>query len=104
MAARGEPLSTLVAQIPRYTIVKREITCAPQRAYSVIEELRSRLEAPWAEEINLEDGIKLVGRDRWVHIRVSLTEPRIRVIAEAAARGLALDLADEYERTVERLV
>jgi phosphomannomutase len=104
MAARGEPLSTLVAQLPRYTIAKREITCAPQRAYSVIEELRSRLEAPWAEEINLEDGIKLVGRDRWVHIRVSLTEPRIRVIAEAAARGLAFDLADEYERTVERLV
>lgn len=104
MAERGEPISALVAQVPRYAIVKREVVCPPQRAYSVLEELRGRIDATWAEEINLEDGIKLVGQDRWVHIRVSLTEPRIRVIAEAAAKGLALDLADEYVRAVERLV
>lgn len=104
MAERGKSISELVAEIPRYTIVKREVTCPPQRAYSVLEELRGRLDAPWAEEINREDGIKLIGQDRWVHIRVSLTEPRIRVIAEASAGGLALDLADEYVREVERLV
>ncbi len=104
MAERGQPLSALIADIPRYTIVKREVVCPPQRAYSVLEELRRGLEAPWADEINLDDGVKLIGEDRWVHIRVSLTEPRIRVIAEADARGLAMDLADEYVRRTERLL
>lgn len=104
LAERGSPISELIADVPKYTIVKREIVCAPQRAYTVIEELRRNLDAPWAEEINLDDGVKLTGEHRWVHIRVSLTEPRIRVIAEAAARGLAIDLADSYVRLVERMM
>jgi len=104
MAERGQPMSALIAEIPRYTIVKREVVCPPQRAYSVLEELRRDIEAPWAEEINLEDGVKLIGEDRWVHIRVSLTEPRIRVIAESDAKGLAMDLADEFVRRTERLL
>ena len=102
MAERGQPLSTLVAEVPKYTIVKREIVCPPQRAYTVLEELRRALEVPWAEAVDLDDGIKLIGSDRWVHIRVSMTEPRIRVIAEASAEGLAMDLADDYVRLVER--
>ncbi|MGC9319401.1 MAG: hypothetical protein ACP5KN_15315, partial [Armatimonadota bacterium] len=84
--------------------VKRVVVCPPQRAYSVIEELRRSLDAPWADEVNLDDGIKLVGPDRWVHVRVSMTEPRIRVITEAKAQGLAMDLADEYVRWVNRLM
>jgi len=102
MAERGEPISRLIAAVPKYAIVKREIVCPPQRAYTVLEELRRGLDVPWASEINLDDGIKLIGSDRWVHIRVSMTEPRIRVIAEAAAQGLAMDLADDYVRLVER--
>jgi len=104
MAERGGPISGLIAEIPRYYIIKREVVCPPQRAYSVLEDLRRDIDAPWAEEINLDDGVKLIGADRWVHIRVSLTEPRIRVITEADAKGLAMDLADEYERKVERLL
>jgi phosphomannomutase len=104
MAERGEPMSRLIAQVPKYTIVKREVVCPPQRAYSVLEQLRRGLDAPWADEINLDDGIKLTGSDRWVHIRVSMTEPRIRVIAEAPAQGLAIDLADEHVRMVQRMM
>jgi phosphomannomutase len=48
--------------------------------------------------------VKLIGADRWVHIRVSMTEPRVRVIAEAAAEGLAIDLAEDYVRLVERMM
>ncbi|MBD3291478.1 MAG: phosphoglucosamine mutase, partial [Armatimonadia bacterium] len=104
MAQRAQPMSELIAEVPKYTIVKREIVCAPQRAYSVLEELRRGLDAPWADDISLDDGVKLTGSDRWVHIRVSMTEPRIRVIAEAGAQGLAIDLADEYVRLVERMM
>lgn len=104
LAERERPMSELIADVPKYTIVKREVVCAPQRAYSVLEELRRGLNAPWADDISLDDGVKLSGADRWVHIRVSMTEPRIRVIAEAAARGLAIDLADEYVRLVERMM
>ncbi len=104
MAERGRPISELIAEIPRYTIVKREVVCPPQRAYSALEELRRGIDAPWVTETNLDDGVKLIGEDRWVHIRVSMTEPRIRVIAEAAAEGLAIDLAEEYVRRANRLL
>ncbi len=104
MADRARPISQLVDETPDYYIEKREIACPPQRAYSVLEELRREIDATWAEEMNLDDGIRLTGRDRWVHVRVSMTEPIIRVITEARARGLAIDLADAYVRQVERLV
>ena len=104
MVERDRPLSELVKDIPRYTIVKRDVPCPSQRAYSVIEELRRDIDAPWANEVNVEDGVKLIGDDRWVHIRVSMTEPRIRVITEARAGGLAIDMADAFVRQVERLM
>ncbi len=104
MAEREASMSQLIGQIPKYTIIKREIVCPPQRAYTVLEELRRGLDAPWAEDLNLDDGVKLTGSDRWVHIRVSMTEPRIRVIAEAAAENLAIDLAEDYVRLVQRMM
>jgi len=103
IARRGTRLSELVADIPEYYMVKQTVPCPPQRSFSVLQELREDLRAEWADEINLEDGIKLIGSDRWVHIRVSMTEPRIWVISEARGPQLARDLADQYTRRVRRL-
>ncbi len=104
MATRGQALSELVAGLPDYTMVKRTVPCPPQRSYSVLAELREDMDASWIETVDLFDGIKLIGADRWVHIRASMTEPRIRVIAEASGPQLAQDLADSYMRRVTRLL
>ncbi|MQK95458.1 phosphoglucosamine mutase, partial [Escherichia coli] len=34
------------------------------------------------EEINMEDGLKILLKDGWLHLRPSNTEPIIRIIAE----------------------
>jgi phosphomannomutase len=103
MARRGGRLSEIVAELPKYEMVKAEVPCPPQEAFSVLQELRRDLQAGWAVEVNLDDGIKLVGPDRWVHIRVSMTEPTVRVIAEAKSAEVAGSLVDSYVRRVRRL-
>ncbi len=104
MARTGRKLSALVADLPQYDMVRETVPCPSQRAFSVLQELRDDLEAEWATEVNLDDGIKLIGADRWVHVRVSMTEPRIWVISEAAGPQVAQDLADSYMQRVKRLL
>ncbi|MCD6362125.1 MAG: hypothetical protein J7M38_14805, partial [Armatimonadetes bacterium] len=104
MATREAKLSELVADIPEYFMVKRTVACPPQRSYSVLSRLREDLDADWIDTVNLDDGIKLIGADRWVHVRASMTEPCIRVIAEAPGPQMAQDMADSFMRKVARLL
>jgi phosphomannomutase len=43
-------------------------------------------------EADLQDGLRLSWKDRWVHVRPSGTEPIVRVIAEAPTAEAAADL------------
>lgn len=104
MATRGAKLSELVGEFPDYYMVKRQVSCPPQSSHSVLAELRRDLDEAWIERVDLFDGIKLIGADRWVHIRPSMTEPRIRVISEAHGPQIAQDLAESYMRRVTRLL
>lgn len=79
MERRGEPLSELIAGYPAYTILKGKI---PVRT-RFIPDLFDELEQRWPEaRRNRQDGLRLDWEDRWVHVRVSQTEPVIRVICE----------------------
>lgn len=80
LAETGRPLSELVAELPRYTIVKDKYEVARDR----LPELNALLEKRWPEaRANRVDGLRLDWSDRWVHVRPSNTEPIVRVIAEA---------------------
>ena len=95
LAATGEPLSGLVAGLPRYAMVKDQYplaqngrTVAAGPAGSAPRTLgpdRGGL-CPDARA-DRRDGLRLDWDDRWVHIRASNTEPIVRVIAEAARAG-----------------
>jgi phosphomannomutase len=93
LAETGKKLSELVAELPRYVIVKDKFTVDRAR----LPQLFAALEQRWPEAaINRLDGLRLDWSDRWIHIRSSNTEPIIRVIAEApdeaAARRLCGDV------------
>ena len=48
-----------------------------------IPELLTRLRKQYADgEINVQDGLRVDWPDRWFHVRVSQTEPILRVICE----------------------
>jgi len=105
IAKRG-PLSRVVAAIPHYAMVKADIACPTQQAYSALEELREEGEPDWADaaRTDLTDGIKYQDENRWVYVRVSATEPLIRVISEAPERAEAEALTEEFVTAVRRLV
>lgn len=79
MAALGHSVSGLVAQQPRYRIVKAKAPRGNDLA-PVYERLRARFSDA---KVDLRDGLRLAWSDRWVHVRPSGTEPIVRFIAEA---------------------
>jgi phosphomannomutase len=79
LAKTGVTLSRLVAESPRYTIVKAK---APRGSDLPLlyGRLRQRFSDATADE---RDGLRLAWPDRWLHVRPSGTEPIVRLIAEA---------------------
>ena len=87
--ADGRPLSEIVADYPRYVIVKDKLDRPRASLEIVYEALRTTF--PDASP-DTQDGLRLAWPDRWVHIRPSGTEPIVRVIAEARSAAEARDL------------
>jgi len=85
LAQTGVTLSRLVAESPRYTIVKAK---APRGSDlpPLYQRLRQRFSDAAADE---RDGLRLAWPDRWLHVRPSGTEPIVRLIAEAPSRAEA---------------
>ena len=79
LAERGRPLSELVAELPRYWMLKGEVPLASKR----IPLLFSALRESYADgRQSTLDGLRVDWDDRWFHVRVSQTEPIVRVICE----------------------
>jgi phosphomannomutase len=79
LAQTGVTLSRLVAEAPRYTIVKAKAPRGPD-LHPLYTRLRRRFSDAAADD---RDGLRLAWPDRWLHVRPSGTEPIIRLIAEA---------------------
>ena len=79
MAQERKPFSQLVAELPRYSMLKTKFTVPRERLSAAF----AALEARWPEaRVNRDDGLRLDGPDWWLHVRGSNTEPVVRVIAE----------------------
>jgi phosphomannomutase len=95
MADTGKKISELVAELPRYCIVKEKYAIDRAR---VAESVSKIAEYGAGATVNRLDGLRLDWPDRWVHVRPSNTEPVVRVIAEAPdeeqARRLCRDIRD----------
>jgi len=94
LARTGKRVSELVAAAPRYTIVKAKAARGP-----ALEPVYAALRRRFADaQADVQDGLRLAWRDRWLHVRPSNTEPIIRLIAEAPSGALARELVDEGRR------
>lgn len=96
----GVTLSELVAQYPRYSIVKDKMDRPSASLESVYASLRSTFHDA---EHDIQDGLRLSWVDSWVHIRPSGTEPIVRVIAEAPTSAAAEKLIKAGRDCVEAL-
>jgi len=101
MARKKKKISELAEQLPRYHIVKEKIYCPPVKAHSIVSELK-RLYSH--QEVNMLDGIKVEKEDGWIHIRVSATEPMIRIISESQSREKAKERMERASNFISQLV
>ena len=104
MAATGKTVSQLVADLPRYEIVKTKFECRREDADRAVAAIRSELAAETGVTVDTQDGIRIDWTDErsWVHARPSNTEPIMRIIAEAPDRGTADRRIEQVQAVVRR--
>jgi phosphomannomutase len=85
----GRPISKIVADSPRYVIIKDKLPRGDISMESAYKALGAAFKDASA---NTDDGLRLTWKDRWIHLRPSGTEPIIRVIAEAPTKEAAQEL------------
>jgi len=99
IARTGRSLTELAGALPVYAIEKRKITCAPDDLQHALDGLVQRY--PKALRHPVEDGVKLYMTGSlncpWIHLRLSNTEPVVRIIAESERREEAIHLCDVAE-------
>ena len=96
LAAEGRPLSEIIAELPRYEMIKHRFDLKQLSGNDAAKEAVQRVTDHFAEaDINTADGVRVDFADGWVHLRPSNTEPIIRLIAEAKTGQRAGELLDE---------
>jgi phosphomannomutase len=76
---RNEALSRVLGTYPKYFMKKGEV---PLTSPNVPDLLMTLQEQYAGGRMNMSDGLRVDWPDRWFHVRVSQTEPIVRVIAE----------------------
>ena len=92
LALEGDTIEVLRAKFPRYALVKEKLDFLAREVPTALRRLQHFFRK---ETIDLTDGIKVLWPDRWLLARASLTEPVIRVIAEAPTEKEARNLIQQ---------
>jgi phosphomannomutase len=96
----NKSLSAIVAELPRYVIVKDKLDRPDASLDTVYDALRSAFKDA---SVDTQDGLRLSWPDRWVHVRPSGTEPIVRVIAEAPSDAEARELVKRSRQPLDAL-
>jgi phosphomannomutase/phosphoglucomutase len=98
LAHTGEKLSAIVEAMPAYYSVKEKIKCKDKEAV-----MRDVMAHAAGEKVDATDGLKIYRPEGWVLVRMSGTEPIIRIFAESRSESGARKLADYGVGLVNRL-
>ena len=80
--------------MPQFTMVKDKIELGSVDPKSVMDKIELNLSDAKSDKT---DGLKLIWKNSWVHIRKSNTEPIIRIYAEAPTPSEAEILVKKVE-------
>jgi phosphomannomutase len=82
LAERGQTVSEIMADYPKYFLLKRKLRIGreefAEKKETIIDAFRGKLD--------FTDGLKIMGDNYWLHIRPSQTEHLVRVIGESRDR------------------
>ena len=105
LAETGRPVSDLLADQPRYVMLKEKLACPSDKISEVLKMIRREFAG---QPMDLRDGVKInFGVDQtagWLHVRGSNTEPIIRLVVEAREEVRARQVIREVFEKVENLL
>ena len=88
LAQSNLPFNKIVKHIPRFVMIKDKITLQNDIDFDHIKTFFQNDEVTFIQS----DGLKILWKDKWVHIRKYNTEPIIRIISEANDNNIAEEL------------
>ena len=98
IAATGQRVSELVADLPRFVIVKHKFGCPRER----IDAAAAAVAEAFADQrVDRADGTRVDFAEGWVHLRASNTEPIVRIIAEAKEEASANALVERVRKAAK---
>jgi len=87
LSKEKKKLSEIIASISKYVLVKKKLECAStEEALDFIDKVKMKFEK---DALDLTEGLKVIRKQGWLHLRPSNTEPIIRVFAEARDKETA---------------
>ena len=101
LAPEQEALSSLVAALPRPTLVHRAVPCPWGRKGLVMRLLNEQLAS---RRLDLMDGVKAYDDRGWVQVLPDPDEPVVHLYAEGTTPELSEELASETSAAVEAIV
>jgi phosphomannomutase len=106
MTTTGKSLSQLVADLPKYEIVKTKFECRREDADRAVAAIKSAMAQETGVTTDTQDGIRLdwLAERSWVHARPSNTEPIMRIIAEAPDKTIADRRIAQVQQIVQRVL
>jgi mannose-1-phosphate guanylyltransferase/phosphomannomutase len=100
LAPVGRPISELIADLPRPTLVHRQMACPWGMKGFVMRVLNER----WAErDVDLTDGIKVFDDRGWAQVLPDPDEPLIHLYAEGGSQEVSEELVSELRTIVEEI-
>ena len=90
LAQSDIPFDEILNYIPRFVMIKDKIILQHDIDFNHMKKIFQNDDVKFVES----DGLKIIWKDKWIHIRKSNTEPIIRIISEANNHKTAKDLID----------
>jgi mannose-1-phosphate guanylyltransferase / phosphomannomutase len=100
LAPVGQPLSALIGDLPRPTLVHRQLACPWGMKGLVMRVLNERLAG---RDLDLTDGIKVFEERGWAQVLPDPDEPLIHLYAEGESQEVSEELVAELRAIVEEI-
>ena len=101
LAPVGQPLSSLVSELPVSTLVHRQLPCPWTQKGTVMRVLTERLKG---RDLDLLDGIKINDRRGWAQVIPDPDEPLVHIYAEGQDERTSNELEEELRQLVEEVL
>ncbi len=97
LSETDSPLSEIVAALPQYYFAKGKIETIPENIDRIMQ---AAYQEAGGKKHDLQDGVKIYGDKYWIHIRISGTEPIIRVFVESDSPHRAHEICQDIIKKI----